>query len=43
MKIHILTDEEWNSLQKIPDPLIPGKFAYVLPNNLDQLGYWKEL
>ena len=43
MKIHILSDYDWDSLQKIPDPLNPGKFAYILPDNLNELGKWKDL
>jgi hypothetical protein len=43
MTIHILTPEEWNSLQKIPDEMKLGKYAYVLPDNLNELGNWEKL
>ena len=40
MKIHILTDTEWNLLKRITDPMWPDKFAYALLENLNDLGYW---
>jgi len=38
--IHILRPEEWASLEKIPDLMKLGKYAYVRPDNLNELGYW---
>ncbi len=37
--MQILTDLEWKTMQKISDEMKMGKFAYVLPGDLDKLGY----
>ena len=42
MKIHILTPTEWESLKKIPDEMKIGKFAFSLPENLNDMGTWIE-